>query len=148
MFGPGVRGVSEWSGPVERWLLGVDYGTAGTPAAHLLAVDDLNQRIIVADEWRWVAKDRQRQLTDVEMARELERWLEQRPWKAAREPFQTVVDPSATSFIAQLHRSGWSGVRLAHNEVPDGIRSMASLLGTHHMVVSARCPGLIRALPG
>lgn len=148
MFDPEVHVIDDHTGPVERWIVAIDYGTAGTHAAHLIGVDERRQRIVVADEWRWVAKERQRQLTDVELVAKLHEWVTELPWPSAREPYQFVVDPSATSLITQMHRSGFPGVRLADNTVSDGIRGVASLMGAHRLVITRRCPGLIGEVPG
>lgn len=137
-------------------VLAVDYGTAGVFAALLLGrgADD---RIYVCAEWRWDAKGRRRQLTDVEYSRALRDWLDEldpnvnaieSELPGARDPSFVFVDPSATSFITQLHRDGWARVRTADNAVADGIRSVASLLTAGRLLVHASCTGLREEIPG
>ncbi|CCK30383.1 hypothetical protein BN159_6004 [Streptomyces davaonensis JCM 4913] len=63
-------------------------------------------------------------------------------------PEFTVVDPSAASYIEQLHRDGVSGVTPAENTVADGIRTVASLLAGDRLRVHPSARGLIEELPG
>src|SRR6185437_11302915 len=62
-------------------------------------------------------------------------------------PEWTVVDPSAASFIQQLHRDGLTPTK-AHNEVLDGIRTTASLLGRDLLRVHESCKGWIDEVGG
>src|SRR5581483_5832553 len=62
-------------------------------------------------------------------------------------PQFVVVDPSAASFVTQLHQDGLSPV-LGNNDVLDGIRSVASLLGRGRLLVHRSCRNLINEIPG
>lgn len=141
--------------PLTDCVLAADYGTAGVFAALLLGVGvdplDGRERLYVAREWRWDAKAKRRQLTDAQYSDELRRWLatEVVPMiPAAGDLERTIVDPSATSFIAQLHRDGWERVRGADNAVADGIREVATLLAADRIRVHRSCEGLRREIPG
>lgn len=144
---------------IVEYTLAIDYGTAGTFAALLLGrgADDC---VYVCAEWRWQVKGSdtaRRQLTDVEYSQRLRSWLDDldpatnaidSPWPGARTPSFVHVDPSASSFITQLHRDGWTGVRGADNSVADGIRSVASLLSAGRLKVHESCAGLRQEIPG
>jgi PBSX family phage terminase large subunit len=141
--------------PLSDCVLAADYGTAGVFAALLLGVGvdpaDGRERLYVAREWRWDAKAKRRQLTDAQYSDELRRWLatEVVPTiPAAGDLERTIVDPSAKSFIAQLHRDGWERVRGADNAVADGIREVATLLAADRIRVHRSCEGLRREIPG
>lgn len=56
----------------ELWWVGVDYGTANPFAALLLGTGD-DQRLHVADEWRWDSVRAMRQKTDLEYSAALRR---------------------------------------------------------------------------
>lgn len=131
----------------DRWWLGVDYGTTNPFAAVLLGLVP-DGRIVAVDEWRWDSKARQRQLTDAEYSERLARWLTDRREAWGVELTRVFIDPSAASFKVQLNRDGQIGVNDANNDVLDGIRTMASLLGQGRHQVHARCAGLRTEMPG
>lgn len=141
---------------MRDYILAIDYGTAGVFAALLLGrgADD---RIYVCAEWRWEAKTERRQLTDVEYSRRLRAWLDdldpatnaiKSTLPGARTPSFVAVDPSASSFIAQLHADGWIHVRGADNAVADGLRTVGSLMAIDRIRVHSSCTGLRREIPG
>lgn len=139
-----ARHVVDQLPPIERVLCaGVDYGTTNPFAAVMLAIT-ADGRLAITREYRHDPKAARRQLTDSEFSTALRAWLaadDQRPqWVA--------VDPSAESFHVQLHRDGVRGVVDADNAVADGIRLVASLLGTGRLIVHRSCAGLIAEIPG
>lgn len=136
---------------IARWVgTGVDYGSVNPFAALLLGLG-VNGRLYLASEWRWDSRMQRRQLTDVEYSRRYREWLEQVPEPGTDlpgvRPAWHIVDPSATSFVIQLHRDGCTPT-LADNEVLDGIRTVASLLATDRLKIHRSCAGLIDELPG
>lgn len=141
---------------IRDYAMCVDYGTAGIFAAHLLGrgVDD---RVYVCAEWRWDAKAKRRQLTDPEYSQALRSWLDELDpatnavpsrLPGARTPGFVYVDPSASSFITQLSRDNWHGVRQADNAVDDGLRTVASLFTADRLRVHESCVGLRKEIPG
>ena len=50
------------------------------------------------------------------------------PYLLSGEKLETIIDPSAASFIALLKKKNWSKVRSADNAVEDGIRETASAM--------------------
>lgn len=140
--------------PLSACTVAADYGTAGVFAALLLGVGvdpaDGIERLYVAREWRWDAKAKRRQLTDAQYSQELRGWLDglvdEIP--AVTDLDRVLVDPSASSFLAQLHRDGWERVRGADNAVADGIREVATLLAADRIRVHKSCSGLRAEIPG
>jgi PBSX family phage terminase large subunit len=130
---------------IERWWVAVDYGTTNPFVALLFGLGE-DDRIYVAREWRWDSSQQRQQLTDAEYSERLRVWLDSLNWPAGHGRHSVeriVVDPSAASFIAQLFRDGWAGVRGADNAVADGIRHVATLLTADRLKIHESCDGLI-----
>ena len=137
--------------PIWRWICAsVDYGTSNPFHALLLGID-ASQTIYVASEWRHSARDTRRSLTDAEYSTELRKWLRDYRQPGLHvpgvQPESIVVDPSAASFIQQLHRDGMAPTQ-ADNAVGDGIRLVSSVLGAGKLKVHRSCKGLIDEFPG
>lgn len=142
---------------IDRWLAsGIDYGTTNPFAALILGLghpeQDGTRRLYLTHEWRWDSKHQRRALTDVEYSEKYRGWLAELPhphFEAAKGiwPEWTVVDPSAASFVQQLHRDGLTPT-LARNEVLDGIRTLSSLLARDLLRVHESCDGFISEIPG
>lgn len=153
---PGGRHVVGALPEIVRWAVAVDYGTTN-PFVALLLGEGVDRRVYVAREWRWDSRAERRQLTDSEYSQRLRVWLEQldpasnerdRECPGARTPDFWFVDPSAASFIQQLHRDGWSGVRGADNDVEDGIREVSTLLSRNRLRVHVSCGAGHRSVGG
>lgn len=137
---------------ITRWLCdAIDYGTVN-PFADLLIGLGTDQRLYVVSEYRHDSRAARRQLTDGEYSAQRRRWLQGVTQPGSNvtgvQPQYTIVDPSAASFIEQLHRDGVPGVTLAENEVLDGIRTVATLFAADRLRVHRSCVGLIDELPG
>lgn len=128
---------------ISRWIvLALDYGTTNPFHALLIGLGQ-DRRLYVGHEWRWDSKEQRGSLSDVQYSERLRAWVN----GLGIVPEYTVVDPSAASFRVQLHNDGWSS-RLGDNDVVDGIRDVSSLFATRRLLVSDRCPELIREVPG
>lgn len=142
---------------IDRWIgLGVDYGTTNAFAALLLGLGqpehDGQRRLYLTHEWRWDSKIQRRSLTDIEYSERLRGWLASLEWPGVPglrgiTPQWTVVDPSAASFVQQLHRDGLTPV-LANNDVLPRIRRISSLLARDLLKVHRRCEGWINEIGG
>ena len=138
---------------ITRWLCdAIDYGTVN-PFADLLIGLGADQRLYVVSEYRHDSRAARRQLTDAEYSAARRRWLAAVPQPQAGNvlgvrPEWTIVDPSAASFIEQLHRDNTPSVMPADNTVLDGIRGVAGLFAADRLRVHASCTGLIDELPG
>lgn len=137
---------------IERWLCdSIDYGTVNPYADVLLGLGS-DRRLYVVSEYRHDSRTARRMMTDAEYSRERRAWLARVPQPGTNvvgvAPEYTIVDPSASSYIEQLHRDGVSGVTQADNAVLDGIRTVSSLLSTGNLLVHRSAAGLIDEMPG
>ncbi len=141
---------------IERWVVAVDYGTLNPFHALLIGLG-VDERMYVAREWRHDGRTSNRQMTDVEYSAALRLWLaDLDPMSnvdipdrlaGARTPDKFIVDPSASSFIAQMWRDQM-GPSKANNAVADGLRSVSSLLSAGRLRIHADCPELIAEMTG
>lgn len=130
--------------PITRWICdSIDYGTIN-PLSNLLIGLGADGRLYVTSEWRHDSRAARRQMTDSEYSQARREWLH----GLGVHPEWTVVDPSASSYIEQLHRDGITGVAPADNSVLDGIRTVAALIAADRLRVHESCTGLITELPG
>lgn len=128
---------------VRRWIaVGIDYGTTNPFAALALGLGADNV-LYLGHEWRWDSKTQHRQLTDAQYSEKLRAWLK----GIGVHPQWTIVDPSAASFVTQLHQDGLVPAQ-GDNAVLDGIRCVASLLGRNKLKVHSSCQGFINEIPG
>lgn len=164
MFDPkvGAGNVIPWNDlPEMRELIAVslDYGTTNPTAALLLGVsaeiDHLGRptpRLFFIDEYRHDGKHAEQKLTDGELGREFIRWLNENhlPSNTSTRlmPRYTILDPSAASFGVELRKTHGMTTTPADNDVLYGIRTMASLIAEKQVIITDRCKGLIRELPG
>lgn len=129
--------------PIVQWIsAAADYGTSNPFHAGRLGLGS-DGRLYLTNEWRYDSKREHRQLTDVEYSSRFRAWLDE---TGGRPPY-TVIDPSAASFRVQLHHDGLPST-LGANEVLPGIRTVASLLATDRLKISADCPEIIAEFPG
>lgn len=141
---------------IERWLCdAIDYGTVNPYADLLLGLgrdpETQRSRLYVVSEYRHDSRRERRQMTDSEYSRARRSWLARVPQPETNvvgvAPEWTIVDPSASSYIEQLHRDGVSGVTAADNSVIDGIRTVSSLLSTGDLAIHESAAGLVEELP-
>jgi hypothetical protein len=106
----------------------------------------------VASEYRWDSRAERRKKTDAEYSQARRRWLASVPHPQSNvlgvQPEWTIVDPSAASYVEQLHRDGVSGVMPADNTVLDGIRTVGSLIAAGRLFIHESARGLIEEIPG
>lgn len=125
------------SGPMERWRISVDYGTANPASFGLWGLrEGVWYRV---DEYYYDSRREGRQKTDAEYVEDLGRLAGGRPIE------QIVADPSAASFIAALRRAGYA-VTGAVNDVADGIRITAEALKERKLVICSGCADCLREM--
>jgi hypothetical protein len=130
--------------PIARWLaVGCDYGTTNDFVALALGLGT-DGRLYVTSEYRHASRTAHRSMTDAEYDRALRAWITGQQIT----PEWVVIDPSAASFIEQLHRTGGLPLAPADNTVGDGIRTVASLLSADRLRIHASCDGLIGEMVG
>lgn len=123
-----------------NYCISIDYGTMNAFAAILWVKYD--DTWYAEREFYYSGRDTGIQKTDQEYAEALEKWImdiwDERMKDSYYSAFgnimvdkiETIIDPSAASFIALLKKSTWSKVRPASNSVLDGIRNTAVALQT------------------
>lgn len=127
---------------ITRWVAcGIDYGTTNDFVALLVGIG-ADRRLYVTAEWRHASRTAHRSMTDSEYDTAVRAFLQQH----RASPDWVVVDPSAASFIEQLHRTGMPNLAPAENTVTDGIRTVASLLSAGRLKIHASCDGLLKEL--
>lgn len=119
----------------ERWWVGVDYGT-GNPTAFIL-VAQIGDDLYAEREYYWDSRAEKRQKTDLQYSQDLRKFLEGIAVSGI------FVDPSASSFIAQLRADNVGNIIPADNSVVDGIRTVSSYLSSVKLRVNRNtCAGL------
>ena len=127
---------------ISRRTIACDYGTTN-PCVYLDIYDDGNT-LWVNNEYRWDSKSTEAQRlpnpnkTDAQYADDMKAFMTDDPAKQC----MIVVDPSAKSFITELRQRGF-WVKEGDNDVLDGIRKTASLIGQKKIMVNRCCRGLI-----
>jgi PBSX family phage terminase large subunit len=135
--------------PPMRTLLGtgIDYGTTNATAAELLGLG-MDNRLYFIDEWEYDPSTAQIRKTDADLSAGIRAWMATAQREAGLRSEWTLVDPAAASFKVQLVADGVDNVINADNNVTYGIRTMSSLLGAGKLLVSDRCQGFIKEVPG
>lgn len=134
-FDPALHVVSELP-ERGRWFISIDYGTANPFSAGLWCLT--GKKAVRVAEYYFDSRREHRQHTDAEYYTALEELAGKHVIEAV------VVDPSAASFIELIRRKGRFAVRKAKNEVLDGIRLTARLLGEGKLQIGAGCKDAIR----
>lgn len=130
--------VDALEGEISDYCVSIDYGTMNAFAAILWG--KIGATWYGMREYYYSGRETGKQKTDQEYADDLAEWIsdlwEERKKRAVRSylggeivgRIETIIDPSAASFIALLKKSEWSKVRSANNAVLDGIRDTAVAL--------------------
>lgn len=103
--------------------LSIDYGTQNAFAAILWGY---NGGVWYAfDMYYYSGRDTGTQKTDDEYYEDLQKFVDDALGEKRPERIETIIDPSAASFIAVLRKKGGYKVKPADNAVDDGIRETA-----------------------
>lgn len=114
----------------EKWCLSIDYGTQNAFAAILWG--KYGDAWYGIKEYYYSGRDKGIQKTDDEYGRDMDEFI-----SCTDCVMETIVDPSAASFIALLRRKGGRyKVRKADNAVADGIRDTATAMKTGKLFIS------------
>ena len=128
-----------------KYGMSIDYGTRNAFAAILWGYS--NGVWYAIDEYYYSGRDTGTDKDDSQYADDLDRftdWLFEEP----REKIETIIDPSAASFIAMLKKRGRYKIRKANNAVADGIRETATAMRRGKIKISAKVPNLIKEIQG
>lgn len=110
--------------PIEAKALSIDYGTQNPFAA--LFWEKHGGIWYAVDEYYYSGRTTNKQKTDDEYGQDMDNFVSK--YLLVGEKVETIIDPSAASFIALLKKKNWSKVRAADNAVEDGIRETASAM--------------------
>jgi hypothetical protein len=112
-------------GEIQDYCVSLDYGTMNAFAA-LLWVKIRN--VWYAErEYYYSGRAAGKTKTDSEYGKDIEEWLADIIAKLpVGKRIETIIDPSAASFIALLKKRPWCKCRAGDNDVLDGIRETAS----------------------
>lgn len=127
---------------ISAVCLSVDYGTQNAFAALIWAkYGDVWHAV---EEYYYSGRDKGIQKTDEEYAKDLDEFI--KPYTNGR--IETIIDPSAASFITLLQKRGGYRVRHADNAVSDGIRETATALKRGTIKISPECVNWIKEAQG
>lgn len=138
---------------MQDCVLSIDYGTMNAFAAVLWG--KYGSEWYAINEYYYSGRTEGTTKTDEEYGRDLDKFVSA-IWKQRKEkpsPYgvqriETIIDPSAASFISLLKKREWSKVRPADNAVLDGIRDTASCLQLGRIFISPACKNMIREAEG
>lgn len=130
----------------EYWVAGIDYGTANAFACVLIGVStgrftQQGKCLWVEKEYYWSSKQKGRQKTNSEYAKDIKDFIEPYAVKAI------YIDPSAAAFKLELSRQGIHCVD-ADNDVENGIQIMTSEMAKGNLFVLQECKNTIREIEG
>jgi PBSX family phage terminase large subunit len=120
-------------GSYSAVCLSIDYGTQNAFSAGIWG--KYGGTWWRMDEYYYSGRDTGIQKTDEEYAQALDEFV--KPYTDGR--LETIIDPSAASFITLLNKRKGYRVRHADNNVADGIRETASALKKGLVRISDRC---------
>nr|DAT40160.1 MAG TPA: large terminase [Caudoviricetes sp.] len=138
---------------IVQWAIGVDYGTQNA-TVFLLIGKDYEGRLIVCKEYYYSGRaeaekqgSQDVQKTDQEYTDDLRKFINdmyELTGKTYRE-VPIIIDPSAASFKLNVRRFHMR-TKNADNEVMDGIRTVATLMGEQKLLVSDECRETITSI--
>lgn len=131
-----------YSGEVRRHVISVDYGTQN-PFVALDWAEAPDGSWHLVRELYHSGRETGHQKTDADYVADVVAFAE----GCGHRP-TVIVDPSATSFIAALRRSGEVTVRKARNSVEDGIRDTAVCLQTGRARIGEGCRRTLDEIAG
>ena len=115
-------------------IISVDYGITNPCTFHRIQWDN-SSKYYITHEYYYDFNVTKKQKTDSELADDFDIFV------GNLKPDSVIVDPSATSFIAELRKRQYY-VRLAVNDVLPGISFMSGLLKNDKILIHVRCENL------
>ncbi|NRD80295.1 PBSX family phage terminase large subunit [Bacillus sp. BRMEA1] len=115
----------------DYYYVTCDYGTQN-PCVFLL-LGRKGETVYIVKEYYYDGRNKGIQKTDSQYADDLEKFLKDTKAK------HMYVDPSASSFIAEIQKRNIIKVRKADNDVLNGIRSVAKRLSNNQLFVHESC---------
>ena len=124
----------------EEYAVSIDYATSSVMTFGLYGVR--NNAVTLLKEYYWNAKEQKKQKTDGEFAQDLVEFVEGYPIK------YFYLDPSASSFKAEMRKQGLNNIKDADNDVVNGIRLVSTFLNTGRFFINKTCTDTIREIGG
>ena len=121
--------------PTGKYI-SIDYGTQNA-TVFLMWEKSLSGKWCCTKEYYYSGRDKGRQKTDAEYAKDLKDFVGNKKIRAV------IVDPSAASFIAELRKKGFTVIK-AKNDVADGIRLVGTLLNQKRILFYACCKNTLK----
>ncbi|NCD40753.1 MAG: hypothetical protein EOL88_01540 [Bacteroidia bacterium] len=121
----------------DTYIVGVDYGTNNPCTFGLYGYNRGGGPVYLVREYYYNGREKGRQKTDREYADDFKMFL-----KGVR-PAAIYIDPSASSFIAELKHNGFM-ISHANNDVLEGIRYVSTLLRSGKFYVDRSCMETIK----
>lgn len=118
----------------ENYSMSIDYGTQNAFAAIIWGLHDGVWYGI--DEYYYSGRDTGKQKADDDYADDIDHFTAWLFDGRITGKLETIIDPSAASFIAMLKKRGKYKVRQADNDVSDGIRETATAMNLGLIKVS------------
>ncbi len=141
------RQVAAPDGKIQRYFVGIDYGTTNPTVALLIGEAD-DRRAYVLEEL-YLDSRQTGELDPMQHLHLFDRWMrdiDQR-WRGARFAQRIFIDPAAKPFRVTLKHAGWP-VMKANNDVLDGIRLVSSMMATDRLRIIDRCEHTIAECTG
>ena len=142
---------SDLPGKYSEYAISIDYGTQNAFAALLWGLHEgvwyAFRGYYYSGRSTGIQKTDSEYLRDLEMVfgdiiekyyDDLEKHEKEPYWYDMPRKIETIIDPSAASFIALLKKRGWCKVRPAINDVENGIRDTAVAMQSGKIKVSDR----------
>lgn len=131
-------------GIITDYCISMDYGTQNAFAAYLFA--KIGEIWYACREYYYSGREKKVQKTDNDYLQDLTTWIMDLP---NTRRIQTIVDPSAASFITLLkkHEHRFNVIK-ADNDVEDGLRETANSFGCGYVKICKCCKELIGELGG
>lgn len=124
--------------PIQRYWIGVDYGTSNA-TVFLLAGLGTDGRLYIIDEWYHSGNETGQSKSPSQYSREFRQWQKVQPERI-------YIDPSAEGFILQLYQDGVRKIAQADNSVKNGIEMVSSLIANDMYRVHRRCKHHLKEL--
>jgi PBSX family phage terminase large subunit len=144
--------VSELPKEYTEYSMSIDYGTQNAFAAIIWG--EHKGVWYAIDEYYYSGRDTGRQKADDDYADDMDqftKWLfehEENEKPLIIGKLETIIDPSATSFIAMLRKRGRYKIRKADNDVLDGIRETATAMNMGLIKVSDKLKNWKKEMAG
>ena len=138
MFDPNTHLVSAEKIMQEEYSVAIDYATSSVMTFGLYGVR--HNEVTLLKEYYWDAKEQKKQKTDGEFAKELVQFVEGFPIR------YFYLDPSASSFKAEMRKQGLTNIKDADNDVVNGIRLVSTFFNTNRFFIDKSCGRTIQEL--